>query len=159
GGEYRRGPAGCDDHGHSAPNQFGRHRRQSLALIFGPAIFDRYAFAFDITGLFKALPEAAHRLRDHLERCGVEEADHRHRALLRARRRRPKQRRCGRRAAGERHEGAPLHSITSSAVASSDAGTVTPSILALSALITRSSLVDCTTGRSAGLAPFRMRPA
>ena len=33
-----------------------------------------------------------------------------------------------------------------------------PSILAVWALMTSSNLLDCTTGRSAGLAPLRMRP-
>jgi len=50
------------------------------------------------------------------------------------------------------------HSITSSAVASSDAGTVSPSILAVWWLMTSSNLLDCTIGRSVGLAPLRMRP-
>src|SRR5262249_31777219 len=61
--------------------------------------------------------------------------------LLRARRERP--RGC----AAERHdELAPLHSITSSAVASSLSGTVRPSIRALSTLMTSSNLAACTTG-------------
>src|SRR6476646_9197302 len=50
------------------------------------------------------------------------------------------------------------HSITSSARASSDGGTATPSIRAVWALMTSSNLLDCTTGRSAGFAPLRMRP-
>jgi hypothetical protein len=50
------------------------------------------------------------------------------------------------------------YSITSSAVASNVGGTVRPSILAVSALITSSNLLDCTTGRSPGLEPLRMRP-
>ena len=50
------------------------------------------------------------------------------------------------------------YSITSSAVASSVGGTVRPSILAVSWLMTSSNLLACTTGRSAGLAPLRMRP-
>ena len=50
------------------------------------------------------------------------------------------------------------HSITSSAVASSVGGTVRPSILAVWALMTSSNLTDCTTGKSAGLAPLRIRP-
>src|SRR5215472_10623141 len=53
--------------------------------------------------------------------------DHRKRTLLRPRRERP--RHC--RAAEQRDEIAALHSITSSAVASSDDGTVTPSIRAI----------------------------
>src|SRR5262245_48664751 len=58
-----------------------------------------------------------------------------------------------------RDELAPLHSITSSAVESSVRGTARPSILAVQALMTNSNLVDCTTGKSAGFAPLRMRPA
>src|SRR5262245_51891244 len=53
---------------------------------------------------------------------------------------------------------AALHSITSSARASSVGGTSRPSIRAVSALMTSSNLIDCTTGRSAGLAPLSMRP-
>jgi hypothetical protein len=52
-----------------------------------------------------------------------------------------------------------FYSITSSAATSSLSGTVRPSILAVWALMTSSNLLDCTTGRSAGLAPLRMRPA
>src|SRR5262249_16608983 len=47
------------------------------------------------------------------------------------------------------------HSITSSARASSMGGTARPSIRAVSALLTRSNLLDCTTGRSAGLGPLQ----
>jgi hypothetical protein len=47
------------------------------------------------------------------------------------------------------------YSITSSAAASSVGGTVRLSILAVSALMTSSILLACTTGRSAGLAPLR----
>ena len=54
--------------------------------------------------------------------------------------------------------GAFFHSITSSATASSDGGTVRPSIRAVAVLMTSSSLVACTTGKSAGFAPLRMRP-
>src|SRR5262249_7301017 len=43
--------------------------------------------------------------------------------------------------AQQRHELAPFHSITSSAVASSLSGTVSPSILAVEALMTSSNLV------------------
>src|SRR5262245_35885881 len=50
------------------------------------------------------------------------------------------------------------HSITSSARASSVGGTAMRSILAVSALMTSSNLLACTTGRSAGLVPLRMRP-
>src|ERR1700730_16529755 len=53
---------------------------------------------------------------------------------------------------------ARTHSITSSAATSRPGVTVRPSILAVWALMTSSNLLDCTTGRSAGLAPLRMLP-
>src|SRR5262249_1526735 len=75
-------------------------------------------------------------------------------ALLRPRRKRPR-----RRAAKQRDErAAPDHSITSSASASSLSGTLTPSVLAVLRVSTNSNLVGCTTGKSAGLAPLRIRP-
>src|SRR5512132_597017 len=49
------------------------------------------------------------------------------------------------------------HSITSSARASSVGGTSRPSAFAAFRLITSSYLVGACTGRSAGLAPLRMR--
>jgi hypothetical protein len=49
------------------------------------------------------------------------------------------------------------HSITSSARASTISGTVMPSALAVLRLTTSSYLVGCSAGRSAGLAPLRMR--
>jgi hypothetical protein len=49
-----------------------------------------------------------------------------------------------------------LHSITSSARASSVGGISRPSALAVIRLMTRSNLVGCSTGRSAGFAPRRI---
>jgi len=49
------------------------------------------------------------------------------------------------------------YSITSSARASSDGGTVSPSALAVLRLITSSNLVGCSTGKSAGRVPRRSR--
>jgi hypothetical protein len=51
------------------------------------------------------------------------------------------------------------YSITSSATASRVGGTVRPSIRAVWLLMTNSNFDDCTTGKSAGLAPLRIRPA
>jgi hypothetical protein len=51
-----------------------------------------------------------------------------------------------------------FYSITSSARASSDGGISMPSARAVSRLMTNSNLLDCTTGKSAGVAPLRMRP-
>src|SRR5262249_40261891 len=71
--------------------------------------------------------------------------------LLRVGRQRPH-----RRAAEKRYELAALHSITSSASASSLSGIWTFAVLRLMA---SSNLFGNSTGRSAGFAPLRMRPA
>ena len=86
--------------------------------------------------------------------CGlpVEKPDHRHRRLLCACRERPR----GRRAAEQRDERAPVHSITSSARNRNDSGIVNPSTLAVVRLIARSNLVGCSIGISPGLAPRRI---
>jgi hypothetical protein len=77
-------------------------------------------------------------------------------ALLRTRH--DRQRCC--RAAEQREDFASLHhSITSSARASTVGGTSNPSIIAVAKLMTSSNLLACTTGKSADLAPLRMRPA
>src|SRR5262249_35819542 len=83
----------------------------------------------------------------------VEHADPPHSGrLLRARRERP---RC--RAAEKRDKLAALHSITSSARASTKDGISSPITLALLRLITHSYLVGACTGRSPGFSPRRMR--
>src|SRR5262249_60699602 len=89
-----------------------------------------------------------------LARFAAEPSNQRHPCLLPVRRERPGS--C--RAAEQRDELAAFHSITSSASASTFAGTMRPSILAVEALMTSSNLLDCTTGKSAGFAPLRMRP-
>jgi hypothetical protein len=53
---------------------------------------------------------------------------------------------------------AMIHSINSSASASSVGGMSRPSALAVFMLITNSNLVGCNTGRSRGLAPWRTFP-
>src|SRR5262245_28547708 len=74
-------------------------------------------------------------------------------ALLRARRERPR----GHSTAEHGYESAPVHSITSSARASSVAGTSRPSALAVLRLRIVSYLVGASTGRSVGFSPFRTR--
>src|SRR5262249_7548044 len=124
------------------------------------AIFDLDVLAFGISCLFQSLAERtqADRVSGQVRRCAAEEPDHWHRGLPRTRRERPR-----RRAAEQRHELAPLHlrghSMTSSASASNWSGTSRPSAFAVLRLITSSNLVGCHTGRSAGLAPFRILPA
>src|SRR5438034_558897 len=53
----------------------------------------------------------------------------------------------------------PHHSITSSAVASNDGGTSSPSALAVLRLTTSSNLTGAWTGSSLGFEPLRMRSA
>src|SRR6202030_1074591 len=83
-------------------------------------------------------------------RSAAEETDRRHRLLPRA-----QAARRGHRGAQQEHQLAPPHSMTSSAWARMEGGTVRPSALAVLRLITSSNLVGCSTGRSAGLAPLR----
>ena len=64
---------------------------------------------------------------------------------------------CCARAAQERDELAPLHSITSSAREGSEGATSMPSAFAVVRLITNSYLVGACTGRSAGFSPRRTR--
>jgi hypothetical protein len=136
-------------------NQISHQHRQSVLAAFRIAELDRQVLALDEACLLQALAERGHEVRRVGGRRAAEKADRRHHRLLRARRERPRRRR----AAEQGDELASLHSITSSAATSSLSGTVRPSILAVWALMTSSNLVDCTTGRSAGLAPLRMRPA
>ena len=55
-----------------------------------------------------------------------------------------------------RYELVPPHSITSSARASRNGGTVSPIVLAVLRLMTNSNFVGCSTGRSAGFSPLRI---
>src|SRR5215469_6469122 len=64
-----------------------------------------------------------------------------------------------RRAAQQRDEVAPLHSITLSASCCKNKGTSRPSALAVLRLITSSNLTGAWTGSSLGLSPFKMRSA
>ena len=118
-----------------------------------PVVFHRHVLAFDITGFVEALAERTSNAPRVLGRAAVDEPDHRHRRLLRPRRQRPR-----RRAAEQRDELAPPHSITSSARPRSDSGKLRPSALAVLRLTISSTLVDCCTGRSAGFSPLRTRP-
>src|SRR5262249_52365018 len=77
-------------------------------------------------------------------------ADASHALALSTRHQRPR-----RRAAYCCDEGAPLHSMTSSARASIEAGNIRPSAVAVLRFNTSSNLMLCSTGKSAALAPFR----
>src|SRR5262249_54283591 len=123
----RCGASSGDDHGDLAAHQLGHHRRQSIVLTLGEAIFDRYAATLDVPGFGQTLAKKSQDLRIRRSRASAEISDHRQLRLLRARRERPRRRR----AAEQRDELAAfhLHSITSSASKSRLSEILMPSIL------------------------------
>jgi hypothetical protein len=79
-----------DDHGHLSADQIGRQCYQAIALIVGPAVFDRDGLAFDIASFLQAVTKPPQTLREPVRRLAVEKSDYRHRRLLRARDERPR---------------------------------------------------------------------
>ncbi len=92
------------DHRHLTAYQIGCEVRQSVVLVLRPAILDHDILALDVTGFTNALPECGQKDCTIGRRPrAAEEPDHRHRRLLRARRKRPR----GRRAAQCEYEFSP----------------------------------------------------
>src|SRR5262245_14274585 len=138
------------DHRHLTAYQIGCEVGQYIVLVLRPAILDHDILALDVAGFANALPECGQIACTISKRRAAEESNHRHRRLLRPRRKRP----C-RRAADQRDELAAPHSITSSARSRNDSGMASSSALAVVRLITRSNLLGCSTGMSPGFAPRR----
>src|SRR5262245_13103457 len=140
------------------PDKLDRIGPYAFGLGTAPAIVDAYVAARGPTQFFKCLPERRRiglRIPIVLGK-GRQYAHAPHTlGLLRARHERP----CGCRPAEQRYELALVHSITSSAIASTPAGISRPSMRAVWWLMTSSNLVGCSTGVSAGFAPLRMRAA
>ena len=109
---------------------------------------DAGAWAF-----IRLLAERGHNVPGVGERRTAEEPDHRHRRVLRARRERP---RCCR-TTEQCDEGTPSHSITSLAAETKSGGSASPSAWAARRLTMKSNCDEALMGRSAGLAPRRMR--
>src|SRR5215475_3463461 len=147
GGRARR-----DNHAQRTANEIGRKLRQSIVSAFRPAVFERHVLTVDVTGLSESLPERGHIVGPFGGGGGVEKPDHRHRRLLRTRRKRPRYGCTG----GSHDELAPLHSITWSARASRVGGISRPRAFAVVMFMMRSNLVGCSTGMSAGFAPRRI---
>src|SRR5262249_1255060 len=137
-----------------ASNQISRQARQPLVFALCPAVFDRHISSLDEAKFVQAFLEGGHQVCPFGGRPAIEEANDRQRCLLRARRKRPRRGR----AAEQRDEHAPSHSITSSARPTSGSGTLRPSALAVFMLMTSSTLVACWTVSSAGFSPLRIRP-
>src|SRR5262249_32977834 len=118
---------------------------------------DRHVLALNIAAFPQAAQECGQKVSPADRRGAAQQPDDRHRALLRARRERPR----GCSAAEQRDEMAPLHfrahSITSSARASTIGGISRPIAFAVLTLITSVNLVGRSIGKSAALAPLRMR--
>src|SRR5207249_11033039 len=127
---------------------------QPVIVALRPAVFDRYILSLDIAGFARSRAERAHKRCVRVGPGAVEVAAPRHRLLLRAQGA-PRRHR----AAQQQHQLAAVHSMTSSARARIDGGTIRPSALAVLRLTTSSKVVGCWTGRSAGLALLRILPA
>src|SRR5262249_55349428 len=140
------------DHRRVAPDQIGSHGRKPVELAFRPTIFDRDVAAVLITLFAQSPPKRCHHRHECIARSTIEKPDHRHRWLLRACRERP--RGC---AAEERDEVTSFHSITSSARSKVAVGTSRPSALAALRLRMNWNFDARSIGRSAGLAPLRIR--
>src|SRR5262249_51809324 len=139
-------------------HQFRRTLAKIVRLASGPVGLDPQVATFTPSQLLQALHQCGVALLDvRIVRAPAarEHADVPYPlALLRLRRKRARGRRAER-----RDELAALHSITSSTNESRLAGVSRPRVFAVLRLMTNSNLVDCIAGRSAGLAPFRIRPA
>src|SRR5262249_2529355 len=132
----------------------GRQIGKPVTIAVAKAVLDDQVLSFDMAEIAKSRPDRVNVGSDSSGRRQTENPNPSDlRLLLRARRERP--RNC--RASKQGDELASLHSITSSASASSPGGTVRPSAFAVLRLITSSNFVGRCTGRSAGLAPLRMR--
>src|SRR5262245_3885896 len=153
---HRRCAAGHDDVGRER-HQFRRTLAKIVRLDAGPVGLDAQVATFTPSQLLQALHQCGVALLDvRIVRgpAAREYADAPHPlTLLCARRQRP---RC--RAAEQRDELAPPHSMTSSAAEMIAGGISSPSAFAFWRLMTKSILLGSMTGRSPGFSPLRMRP-
>ena len=148
---------GCDqDHVRLSSDQLFRMTPHELRITRGPAFIEVCVPPLDPAQGLQGFSECCNaRLPLGVSRNSNQYANAPHAlALLRACRERP----SSHRAAEQRDEVAPFHSITSSASANNLSGIVRPSALAVFRLMTSSNLVGCITGRSIGFSPLRIRP-
>src|SRR5262249_598903 len=110
------------DHRHLPLDEVGRHCRELIITVRYPAVLDRNILTLDIAHLGKTAAECGIEMHGNGLAQAAEISDYRNCFLLRARRYWPR-----RRAAEKRDELASLHSITSSARASTVLGTSMPS--------------------------------
>src|SRR5437764_7441383 len=92
-------------------------------MALRPAVFDRHILSLDVAGFAQSLAERVHkRCARRAGRPGVEDADHRHRLLLRA----PRERPCRHRAGEKNYEIASPHARPLALTASWDYGSTGP---------------------------------
>jgi hypothetical protein len=89
GRQGRRFTASGGDNAHGVTHKLCGERWQLFVLTMCPAILDRNILALNIARLGDTSVECRYKVRCLFGRPGVEEPDHRHRRLLRARRERP----------------------------------------------------------------------
>src|SRR5439155_1932361 len=92
-----------------------------------PAVFDRHILSLDVAGFAQPLAERGHKRSRRRAGIGAEDADHRHRLLLRARSERP----CRHRAGEKNYEIASPHARPLALMASRDYGSTGPSRIRL----------------------------
>ena len=84
--------AGRSDNGHATADEVGHERRQTIVLALQPMVLDRRVLALDVAGFVESFSERSDLAHRGVRRPAADEADDRHRRLLRASRERP----CGR---------------------------------------------------------------
>src|SRR5262249_40067928 len=142
-----------DQDSDTGADQFFDDPGQPLGALLGPAVDNRDVAAVGPAECRETFAERIEKApvflpRPHLDKADVRRLDPGQGWI-------PSDCRGG----GEQQQLAPPHSITSSARARIDGGTVRPSSLAVLRLTTSSNVAGCWAGRSAGLTPFRIRPA
>ena len=151
---HHRSADGRNDRDASA-NELLSKARQTIVMVVCAKINEVHVGARHKRRLLQPAMKAVELIGPQLFFAAIENANHRHRRLLAAR----GKRKSDGRTTKEAEELSALHSITTSAVASSVGDMSRPRALAVLRLITSSNLVGCITGRSVGLSPLSMRPA
>src|SRR6516165_5190682 len=146
--EARRSAPG-DDRIRRQANQLGGKGGIALGAAIREAVLELQALLFDVA-------EPTHPVAQPFKRWPRLIGENADATNLRAPLGGSSKRRRDNRAAKQRDELATPHSITSSARASSVGGTSMPSAFAVTRLMTRSNLVGCSIGMSAGFVPRRI---
>src|SRR5690242_11580895 len=145
----RRGIAECDDDSGLIAHQLFGERREPLGIGLGKAEIKPQVAILDVAERRQGIANEGH---DRLRIGRLVDQQYPNKRHIGGLRRAHADSAEQNRKPGEE----ALHSMTSSARASNAGGILRPSVLAVPMLMTSSNLVGCSTGRSAGLAPFRI---